>query len=148
LARINARIQAPSHSRGPCIQDPDKEVLVLRNTGPCWLASLAFGSLAIAQESAAIFDVPNVVLTQFMVSNPPFDQLLDIDGDGRMDAVGMSVWDDYDNSPDVDGRPDALPPRRVPRSGRAAGVVDDAAAEDPIRDLRAAPARGPIRAAA
>lgn len=68
------------------------------NTGPCLLASLVLGPLALAQESAAIFDAPNVVLTQFMVSNPPFDRLLDIDGDNRMDAVGMSVWDDYDHT--------------------------------------------------
>lgn len=68
------------------------------NTGPCLLASLVLGPLALAQESAAIFDAPNVALTQFMVSNPPFDRLLDIDGDNRMDAVGMSVWDDYDHT--------------------------------------------------
>ncbi|HED66753.1 MAG TPA: VCBS repeat-containing protein [Planctomycetes bacterium] len=52
------------------------------------LALSLFASESAAQQELSVFNAPTVVLDQ---NDPPFRRMLDFDGDGWIDAVGMKV---------------------------------------------------------
>ncbi len=56
------------------------------------LVPFVFVGFPNAQESASLFDTPLVVIHD--VESPPFQKLLDFDGDGDLDAVGTNIRND------------------------------------------------------